>query len=152
MNKRYPIVHFNSFMYAPAVDHAEIGDYFHNRLENRIEKAASGKINTGKVVASNDPALELPMLPDVEEDINQLAEDNCALDTGINRTKWIKGFVTGYKAASKKQYSKEDIMTWYKYVKTHTVKEAFTYLESLKPKPIAVELDADFNFIKYIYE
>lgn len=34
---------------------------------------------------------------------------------------------------NEKIYSKKDVMTWYKHVKTHTVEEAFNYLNSLSP-------------------
>lgn len=40
-----------------------------------------------------------------------------------------------------KRYSKEDIMTWYKHVKTHTCQEAFIHLEKSLSTPL---LDGDY--------
>lgn len=47
----------------------------------------------------------------------------------------MNGFADGYNQALKsnanKKWTDEDMMTWYKYVKTHTCEEAFKHLQSL---------------------
>lgn len=54
------------------------------------------------------------------------------------------GRIEGFNANPAK-YTKEDIMTWYKHVKTHTCQEAFEHLDkSLQPtaKAVRVEMEA----------
>lgn len=61
---KYDIIHLDGFTYAYSTDHAEKDDYYYNPVTQTINQAISGKINTNKVVATNDPSLGLPLLPD----------------------------------------------------------------------------------------
>lgn len=60
----------------------------------------------------------------------------------VNKVQLIKEeFINGFKTAQSLntlKYSEEDIMTFYRHVKTHTVKEALDYIN--KPKQYKVEL------------
>lgn len=125
--------------------------------------------NAGRlIIASNDPALkELPMLPDVEEDDGKLAADkefklteefaNTIRDEdekeGMLHSIRVmrRNYLKGYKADSKKQYTREQVK---KLLIEATNEAAYQesefeedeiekYLDSLDPKPIAVELEME---------
>lgn len=128
MTKIFNIAHQNGFMYM--VDPNEVW----------------------KTVASNNPELNnLPKLPPVEEDVEKLALKHFPEYIGNNTDiqKQISkriGFTEGYKAASKKKYTEEDIMTFYKHVKTHTFQEAIDHLnKSLNPLPKQVEVEMELG-------
>lgn len=77
----------------------------------------------------------LPELPKQEEDVELTLEDFYYNEEQYRFYKSGKHRVVNkLKAASQgKMYSREDILKWYKHVKTHTVEEAFAHLESLSP-------------------
>ncbi len=115
-----------------------------------------------KIVASSDKSLGLPLLPPIEEDVIELAEKTYPEATDGNPhliSEHNKGqntrrvaFVRGYKAASQKKYSEEDM--WKIYVagfqaneeKKKPLDDFKTSLQSLSPKPIQVELEMEYEF------
>lgn len=185
MTKTYPIIHLNGFIYM--VDEKEI-PYNPNGGTNGLficlseieqnkqhgvklgdEKYCSPLVtNVGNcsacriILASNDPSLGLPLLPDIEEDIEQLALSiypeikhlTQASNTDIEKqiSKRI-GFVKGYKAAKAKGYTEEDMKDIVLCAPDkQCVDEAGSfenwfkrYLQSLNPLPIAVEVEMDID-------
>lgn len=126
-----------------------------------------------KIIFTNNPSLGLPLLPDIEEDVEKLAKNASIkycekwwpnqsdryIDAAlINHT---NGFLEGYKAASAKKYTEEDIRKAIDFGEAmrgekSTINENFgspfieyegaqkeieTYIQSLFPKPIAVEVE-----------
>ena len=140
-----------------AVDDKEesnMGEWGYFEHDDRIAKSYifGGK----KIITTNNPAItDVPRLPepDGQEDIKTLAEkyaqDQCK--DVIDGMRYDKSdiihlirevFKDGYAAKGKGMYSEDDLMVFYKHVKTHTVEEAMNHMKALKfPKPIAVELD-----------
>lgn len=74
MTKTYPLIHLNGFIYM--VDKKALNDkcpYIDSG--NELHKEGSdfhGMCDCSAVISSNDPSLGLPLLPDIEENINQL--------------------------------------------------------------------------------
>jgi hypothetical protein len=118
-----------------------------------------------KVIAykpkGNAPKLDLPLLPDVEEDVEKLAIEYA----NLNKSKFNNwygchdGFIAGYKAATKK-YSEEDLrkaieesISWWvakpdeKYGQINTSHDfGDEFIQSLKiskPKWFVAEIDID---------
>lgn len=165
MNKIFDLIHLpNGHRYA--VEERE--DYkispeeiYYDKYNNEIKIASTSGWGTWQVIiASDDKSLNLPLLPPIEEDVQKISDefgDFWARNNGSydnlkdeeekedfeeEKGKYSFGFFNGYKAAKAKQYTEEDIMKWYKYVKTHTVEEAFTHLkQSLNPLPKQVEVE-----------
>lgn len=125
-----------------------------------------------KVVATNNPSLNLPLLPEVKENIYEIAleqfpenwqviqGESCNQDIDINE-QLRNGFCVGYKAASAKQYTEEDLRkaielareqywetgggglvkqgSW--EFKLQYKQDIDEMIKSLKPKPIKVEVE-----------
>lgn len=123
----------------------------------------------GEKIASSNPSLGLPLLPAVEEDLTPVFE-KCFKNSGIApkyRELYEIGVEDGYKAASTKKWSDEDMFeysNWVtewclynKYQKTNdgakhfglrervTNKQLFAKWRSIyeKKKPIAVEVEME---------
>jgi len=119
-----------------------------------------------KVVASTDKSLGLPLLPDIEENIEQLAIEIIRrrggwehlfinnklihkappVPTGFWRD--VNNIIEGYKAASAKKYTEEDMRKLYEgtvqnvgtVVKRKDMPTWEQVLHSLNPLPIQVEV------------
>lgn len=114
MIKQYEIIHLNNFMYV--VDKA-IAKWEKPILGNK-QLAYHGKetVRYANIIASNDPSLNLPLLPNIEEDVEQVAlnwykEKYYVQTLGEHHKEFpqVKGFIEGYKAASKKKYTDEQV-------------------------------------------
>jgi len=120
-----------------------------------------------KVVASTDKSLGLPLLPDIEENIEQLAIEIIRrrggwehlfinnklihkappVPTGFWRD--VNNIIEGYKAASAKKYTEEDMRKLYEgtvqnvgtVVKRKDMPTWEQVLHSLNPLPIQVEVE-----------
>lgn len=109
------------------------------------------------VLASNDPSLsELPKLPPIEEDVDSISEK--ILGKGLTGTIYESYWLAGYKAASKKKYTEEDIHKLFinmldSLVKEPTVrytwKTAKEFLKSLNPLPKQVEVEMDSKILQF---
>ena len=169
---KYNIVHLNGFMYA--VDKTTIKPPLNTwiyqidiPLDKRpIMRNVNGLHDAWRVVATNDPSLGLPLLPDVEENWFILAKEEWEESKKVmekmhqptsqeQQAFFFSGFSFGYKAAKAKQFTEDDMrnahmtgsissLNWIKNgieeEYNHVVK-AENYIQSLKPKPIAVELE-----------
>lgn len=176
MTKKYDIIHLNGFMYAVEkytfVDIGEVGlakTKDNSILIGKISRklgAGLSEINSvpchrpAKVIATNDPSLGLPLLPEIEEDINNIFEKASKSNLFENDLIYNIGnkpeayyiakriFIEGYKAASAKKYTEEDLRKAFlegwnhedggEKLLTHTWQEL---LQSLNPLPIAVEIE-----------
>lgn len=128
---------------------AEIKEGNYYLFENILYQAKSSNENRdkcSKIIAANPAIGDLPLLPLPDDEVEKLADDWYCKEfdfesvrntkDGLNILKrHRKNFIAGYKAAKQNSFTKEDIMVWYKYVKTHTCQEAFEYLEKKKQKP-----------------
>lgn len=124
-----------------------------------------------KIIFTNNPSLGLPLLPYIEENTYQLAktEYNKPNNKTAQFASWSHGFAAGYKAASKKRYTEEDMVAIYHLghqvgmnTEIAIVKQFDTnppkmpdvenirdkYIQSLSPKPIAVEIVVE-ELIRY---
>lgn len=168
MTKQYPLIPLNGFLYAVDNEPAKYtgsrkhvfctaSPYDFGGLRKNCETGFCEMCRD--VVASNDPALkELPILPNAEENssiatLQQLMEElpvdwlgtgGLGSDPDGEGNKWIKKWDKAYKAASKKQFTEEDMrkaVSWGHYNEPTSEKKSNTFIQSLKPKPpIAVEL------------
>lgn len=150
-NKR--ATEFKGFYYVPNEDRVANFIYPHNENLHKVFEAykilAHLPINGSPELSGVD---WLPELPEEDCTAEKLAKEYCKhTQTELLASGQYDGFVEGYKAASQKRYTEEDILLWYKYVKTHTVEEAFAYLHSLStPKiPIGFEFEMDTSRIPY---
>ena len=177
---KYNIIHLNGFMYV--VDKAKRvpnqDEWFYNLVTNTIHQLkevpegfleiSNRKIGLWTIlIASNDPSLNLPLLPTVEEDIEHLATEIVRKGGGwehlyINNKLihkqppnptgfWrdVNNVIAGYKAASAKKYTEEDLKDAMKVaMKQASSGSSFEdrdfinrHIQFLTPKPIAVELE-----------
>lgn len=84
-----------------------------------------------KIIATTDNSLGLPLLPEIDNGVEWEV-----FKTFPNTT------YTGVKAAKAKKYTDEDIMKFYKHVKTHTFAEAMAVINPLLPE---IEYDIKFE-------
>lgn len=124
------------------------------------------KDHTWRVIATTDKSLNLPLLPPIEEDIDE------SLEQLLGRSKkWYyedtwNNIKFGYKLASKKKYSEEDLLKYMEfrmlYWKESIKKAEFKNhehpfeaqekaiheraIQSLKPTPIAIEIEMNSWF------
>ena len=68
-------------------------------------------------------------------------ENGGAFSVGI-KDAFIEGARIG-KSLDDKKFTKEDIMAWYKYVKTHTCEEAFEHLKKIKQQPKTFDIEVE---------
>lgn len=68
-------------------------------------------------------------------------ENGGAFSVGI-KDAFIEG-ARKEKSLNDKKFTKEDIMAWYKYVKTHTCEEAFEHLKKIKQQPKTVDIEVE---------
>ena len=104
-----------------------------------VEEGYEGKKIIAYKPKGNAPELDLPLLPDVEDEVEKLA-----FEYDRNRTgKWINwgvknGFIDGHKAATK-FYSEEDLrkaMHFGKFGEYEGIQKTQEFIQSLKqPKP-----------------
>lgn len=159
MTKQYPIIELNSFLYAVNKDITLNVSEFYPNLDS-IRNV---------IIGSSNPALStLPSLPEIEEDIEELARNNNSPLLGYDGDKGIAGkiftcaiknFKDGYRAASKNKYSEEEafgalviaIELWQLKSDDGNLKILYdTFKETLKtidmaPKPIAIEVEMKFK-------
>jgi len=127
-----------------------------------------------KIMASTHKALGLPILPPIEEDIEKIANLKYTRQSEnkpyceIKDVRAIAGFIEGYKAASTKKFTKEDMRkAWnaseIEHIAEHEQTDATVeelggqtfeqFIQSLNPQPIAVivemELVEDNDFSDY---
>lgn len=172
---KYNIIHLNGFMYA--VDKAKRvpnqDEWFYNLVTNTIHQLkevpegfleiSNRKIGLWTIlIASNDPSLNLPLLPTVEEisfkGFNEVWHRLIMSIPPLNRTNVIQFteeakniWKAGYKAAKAKQFTEEDLKDAMKVaMKQASSGSSFDdrdfinrHIQSLTPKPIAVEFKTE---------
>lgn len=185
---KYDIIHINGFMYAVDKEadlkpdqhwiHPKGAIFPFTDVYYKAFTALKEYGKTGVIVATNDPSLNLPLLPAVEED-NVFP---CILKS--NQQKGWKYWFTDkdglnqhsdfffdegecrenakrFKAASAKEFTEEDMVSFLNYYISTvplnasstgennglTKKEVLNkFIQSLRPKPVAVELEMKFTF------
>lgn len=106
-----------------------------------------------KIIASTDKSLNLPLLPPIEEDIETISNNHLPPEGTLYR-KWVKmGFIAGYKAATSKKYTEED-MNQALFIGARNPKdpkkaaiELEEYKKSLNPLPTHVEVSVKIGAI-----
>jgi hypothetical protein len=155
MTKKYDIIHLNNFMYM--VDKA-IAKWEKPILGNK-QLAYHGKetVRYANIIASNDLSLNLPLLPNIEEDIEQFAKDRATklFPIGKDDANWrgcVEDFLMGYKAASKKKYTEEDMRNVFNSGQRCEHEGAYDkdswfngFISTLNPLPIAVEVEMEVD-------
>lgn len=169
MNKRYDIIHLpDGFMYG--IDKEALSNskpILGNKIINFIGKET---VQFRNIIFTSNPSLGLPLLPDIEEDIKSIAKR--VLNPRFFET--IQGgemhcFKAGYKAASAKKYTEEDMKQAYiegawdmicadedtaatplleLKLEGKAPNGAYNpswneFIQSLSPKPIAVEVEME---------
>lgn len=180
--KQYLIVHHSGYMYV-------VESYGGGNVYLRVKSPAGTilgclveAISTGldglygfamhdlKTIATNNPLLGLPLLPEIKENVELLAEESYTLCHGCDENDknfWTNGYMHGYNANSDKQYTEEDMLKyiehrmviWRKLIKESiasgeykTIENPFEWLEArvhkaaieaLNPKPTAVVLEME---------
>ena len=196
MSKKFDIISLNGFMYAVDRD-IKMGDicrfkhpmqpddmadfsekHIIQDLHHSDYKPYEVRTNNGfgpkeayfKIVATSDPSLGLPLLPDVEENWFILAKEEWEESKKVmekmhqptsqeQQAFFFSGFSFGYKAAKAKQFTEDDMrnahmtgsissLNWIKNgieeEYNHVVK-AENYIQSLKPKPKFIWLVLENN-------
>lgn len=164
MIKKYDIISLNNHLYM--VDGTDIkeGEWgvFKAFGDAKVKKAFSDSVSGiyRKILASTDTTLGLPLLPKVEEETDWEYAFSVVFPAIKNVAKHdadnLKdGFMEGYKAASVKKYTEEDIIKLLKYIREYEdfyqlVDEELLHIfvpsytkEHLTPKPIAVEVEIE---------
>lgn len=150
MTKIFDIIHLNNEMYMILIfDYLKKGDSYIAVDRTTVIKSCEKDGYAGlRIIATTNKSLGLPLLPAIQENIQDLAHKHTKdlLLTSEGRTQRWWGFIFGYEAAKAKKYTEEDIMTFYKYVKTHTFQEAMNHLNKSTnplPKQVEVEMEVD---------
>jgi hypothetical protein len=172
MNKRFELIHLNGQMYMVDGIPSLTGEWYIDDTDAIRQSVTDNteywlkREGYKKIVATKDPSLGLPLLPEIEEDISVEAvlegqkvytawdrDDNSMTALGG----YQRGYKVGYKAAKAKQYTEEDLRYAYNTgrmfgqweapnstleSKPSTINEL---LQSLKPLPIAVEVEMESN-------
>jgi hypothetical protein len=149
---KYDIIHLNNHMYMvdKEIKIKHKGDWVvetHNPIVTAVvECLRTFESDTDlKVLASTDPSLGLPLLPEIKEDAQELAykhTEKLILSSGGRTQRWW-GFIEGYEAASAKKWTDDDIITAIQLAKASTGWGISEILRFLKPKPIAVEVEME---------
>lgn len=118
------------------------------------------------IIATTDPSLGLPLLPVVEEDVEELAKKaqhdftwgkSKAFDLGFSYSGmmsngYLHGWKDGYKATSAKKYTEEDLrkaflagesVEFWRQKGGKEYPSIERYIQSLNPKPIQVEIETE---------
>lgn len=172
MTKTYDIIHLpDGYMYA--VDNKKI-PYNPNGGTNGLFICLS-EINMGHpedafvknvgncegcrtIITTNNPTLGLPLLSEIEEDVEQLAKDRATalFPVGTSDVHWracVEDFLMGYKAAKAKQYTEEDMRNAFNSGQICEYEGAYDkdswfngFISTLNPKPIAVEIEMIYDY------
>lgn len=172
MKKIYNLIHPNNHIYMVNRNFIRVGATFSLLGENIFD----GSDKVAKILASTDKSLGLPLLPNIEEDIEmpdrsqiiKLAKTqnfNGQIGTIIPQEKaFLNGYEKGYKAASTKKYTEEDIRKaiifgFEQCLNNETIspdgsgetgifeKDIKPFIESLNPLPKQVEIEMKMEFI-----
>jgi hypothetical protein len=100
----------------------EAGDYFYQDAITGMSDTYLAEISK-KIIAykpkGNAPELDLPLLPDVEDDVENLAEISSELQEGTytpqHKVTYKHGFIDGYKSATK-VHSEEDLIGFAEWI------------------------------------
>ena len=159
---RHELIHINGFMYAvgdipnaPYIICWPSGKQEVHNSNNGI--ANSRRRMSYRIVATNDPSLNLPLLPAVEEDADIAALK--ILGKAFEGTVYSDYWRSGYKAASAKEFTEEDVENaMFKIAdwvlnnignpNPESKKEVDKIIQSLRPKPVAVELETGKYCVK----
>lgn len=181
MTKTYPIIPLNGFLHAVDKE-TESAKFVYLPTLHRIEKYKSDKetakeidemieagerptyrtIEAWAVVASNDPSLtDVPKLPEIEDTILKTTREVIGSDkrfTTDDLDKIMLGYQLGYKAASKKKYTEEQVKNLYlgtlQNIGTSVKQEQMPTWEQAKamlerqaiPKEVELEMDMKWDY------
>lgn len=165
MTKIYDLIHLNNHIYMvdkeaplskgkPTTDGVKIYETseFRDKLLDSSSSAEHLSTKISTIVASTDKSLGLPLLSDIED--WYLASKNYRNEIKTdNREEFLfkmQGFIDGYKAASAKKYTEEDMrkavwkaaeIGFFADIKnSETQQKIEALLQSLNPLPKAVEV------------
>ena len=172
MTKQYDIIHLSGEMYmVESTTDIKVGDWFYNPIGMSVHKVI--ELSDGdkkglwkKVIATTDKKLGLPLIPSIEEDIEEKAHAFLRKEMFGN---YIEGHSTGNKDvvqmmvgfvnSLKKQYTEEDMRNAFNAAREEDwvggrnfghnenmelrYQDANTYLSTLKPIPTAVEVEME---------
>lgn len=164
MNKIFDLIHINNHSYMVE----EVSTDFHQNTTiihadrgvttNTIHRVSEGEF---RVLSSSNPSLKLPLLPQIEENVEQIATKYLEKRSLLSREAHFasKAFIDGYKAASSKKYTEGDIKAafrngWADREKHKNGNDPYyhndpswgedglvEYLKSVNPRPIKVEIE-----------
>lgn len=111
----------------------------------------------GDILATTDHSLGLPLLPKIEEYISDDSINQIAADLGYRMLPedLREGILAGYKAASAKKYTEEDLRKAFEAGQTYEFNlqkykgelvPIDRYIRSLNPKPIQVEIEIEMEY------
>jgi len=142
METKFKIVETENYVLAVSDKDIKEGDYQLVPMISKVEKATKDNIHLSymcyKIIAykpkGDAPKLDLPLLPDVEDDVEKLADKAngylvySSKAIGTKALAFNEGFIEGYKTATK-VYSEDDVtklmtLAWDAGFKKHDVVEA----------------------------
>ena len=158
METKFKLVETEGYRLAVSDGERKVGNYALDLTEDmglkhdvfKVDKATLKFANQeckkiiGYQPKGNASELDLPLLPDVEDDVEKLAEISSELQEGTytpqHKITYKHGFIDGHKAASK-VYSEEDLIDFATFRNGGNVNEEFQLWKSLKqPKWFVAEI------------
>lgn len=155
MTKIYDLIHQNNQIYMVDMNQKNnqlIGTWVWNDEDNSIYKTnikSTGRHtdNIYTVSATTDLSLNLPLLPQIEENVDKIArlsaEEKLGGGAGVTSiVRYVIAFTDGYKAAKAKKYTEEDMKKAFFGGGNFKDIEEFNHLiQSLTPLPKQVEVE-----------
>jgi hypothetical protein len=160
MTKRYELIHLNGQMYMVDGIPSLTGEWYIDDADAIRQSVTDNteywlkREGYKKIVATTDPSLGLPLLPDIEEDVaSMLLKRLAELGFPKMKTEEIHNWSSQIVAAKAKQYTKEDMWDAARFgydtannnaddEGTQMTGEEFqAFLQKLRPLPIAVEVE-----------
>lgn len=167
MTKQYPIVHLGNEMYMiEEIKDPRKGDWVYEHDNNIPIYQFSYDMDSyplPKILASSDKSLNLPLLPVVEDGLKLVGEQAFDALKALNPKGGMKEFIRmaaefGYKAASAKKWSDEDMNKCFEHAASLSLNQLREKDwrdwrdEYLQSKPRAVEVEVDIFAYKLIPE
>ena len=156
MTKTYDIIHLpDGYMYAVDKEVKPLEtDYYYDSKQEALRYGTNNTVAGGykwKIIATNNPTFGLPLLSEIEENIDQIYGNYCR-ENPEERIVY-NDFEHGYKAAKAKQYTEEDMRNAFNSGQICEYEGAYDkdswfngFIQTLSPKPIAIEIEMIYDY------
>ncbi len=146
MTNTYPLIHLNNQSYmVDKVFIYENKDWWIHPSTGSIGFAEEDLVEPYlKIVTSTDKSLNLPLLPPIEEDVEQLANKATVGANNLETARYY--YAKGYKAASAKKWTDEDIRKALRRKDENWFDDSDDkIIQSLNPLPKFVEVEMEYT-------